>query len=111
MNGFINEGSITDYVELGDTKVFKMFPPNCLIWRWENNKEIKERLIMEIIFNCKNGQIWFGSNKKKSCFKRLFDIKVVLLVVQTMSSQIKKEAVLILCVQKPEPQKNKTNDL
>ena len=70
-----NEGSITDYVELGDAKVFKDVSPNCLIWRWENNKKSKKTNHGNY-FNCKNGQIWFGNKNKGTVLKDFFDIKV-----------------------------------
>ncbi|MCZ0931906.1 MAG: class I SAM-dependent methyltransferase [Oligoflexia bacterium] len=69
-----NEGSITDYIELGDKQVFEGFSPNCLIWRWEKNKKSKLTNKGDF-FNCLNGQIWFG-NRVKGTLGDCFNVKV-----------------------------------
>ena len=60
------EGTITDFIDLGDTRIFPGFDPNCAIWRFEKgNKKRKtnagENFILE------NGNIVF--TKKTLCCK------------------------------------------
>ena len=43
LNEFIfNNGTITDYLECGDNKIFKDATPNCAIWRFEKNNFKRE---------------------------------------------------------------------
>lgn len=46
------QGSITDAIELGDTKVFEKALPNCLIWRFEKNRVSRETRYAEIGYRC-----------------------------------------------------------
>ncbi len=69
------EGSFTDFYELGDDKIFKGYSPNCAIWRWQ--KGLKNRkLSCGRAFFYSQGQIWFGKYKLKSHLSDYFDVKV-----------------------------------
>lgn len=76
LNHFIfKQGTITDFIDLGDKKIFKKAQPNCAIWRFEkgnfqrNTKCRKE-------FHCINGQILFTKNHYFIAFNELFFVKV-----------------------------------
>ncbi|ELY7008732.1 class I SAM-dependent methyltransferase [Campylobacter jejuni] len=76
LNNFLfSQGSITDFIDLGDKKIFKSAQPNCAIWRFEkgnfkrNTNYLKE-------FNCINGQILFTKTHYFIPFSKLFFVKV-----------------------------------
>ena len=69
-----SEGSFTDFIELGDKKVFKDFSPNCAIWRWEKGRKSKS-LNCGREFFVKKGQILFSKGKNKP-LSQFFDVKV-----------------------------------
>ncbi|MDI9347573.1 MAG: class I SAM-dependent methyltransferase [Methylacidiphilales bacterium] len=54
------QGSITYFEELGDSRVFQGFSPNCAIWRWEKNCSARTVSSGQGHFNYADGQIWFG---------------------------------------------------
>ena len=69
-----NAGTLTHYIELGDTPVFKNATPNCAIWRWEKgNKE--RRMATGNVFQLRAGQIFFGP-ASDSKIGDYFDVKV-----------------------------------
>lgn len=68
-------GTITDFIDLGDKKIFKDAQPNCAIWRFEKtNFSRKTNLVKN--FSCSNGQIYFTNNNYFIKFKDLFFVKV-----------------------------------
>lgn len=76
LNEFIfKEGSITDFIDLGDKKLFEGAQPNCIIWRFEKgNFKRNTNCLRE--FNCVNGQILFTKNHYFIPFYELFFVKV-----------------------------------
>ena len=76
LNEFIYEqGTITDFIDLGDKKIFKDAQPNCAIWRFEKNNHKKITNITKQ-FNCINGQLLFVNNNYSIKFSDLFFVKV-----------------------------------
>ncbi len=70
-----DQGSFTDFYELGDDRVFNGYSPNCAIWRWE--KGLKDRkMSCRDNFCFLNGQIWFGKEAPKSNLSDYFNVKV-----------------------------------
>lgn len=76
LNQFIFEnGTITDLIDLGDSRVFKGFNPNCIIFRFEKgNFSRKTNVSKEFV--CCNGQLMFTDNIYPIIFKELFYVKV-----------------------------------
>jgi adenine-specific DNA-methyltransferase len=90
-NLLFNFGTITDVIDMGDSKIFGDFTPNCIIWRFElgnfsrktnystakikNNKlEVSKKEIRK--FTNINGQLMFLKSDKTVLFKDLFYVKV-----------------------------------
>ena len=71
------QGTITDFYELGDTRVFRNALPNCAVWRWEKGLIDDRRVNPRGWFQCINGQICFDTteyaHEKVGSF---FDVKV-----------------------------------
>lgn len=76
LNKFIfQEGTITDWIELGDELIFPGFNPNCVIFRFEkNNTSKKTNKNLNFIEN--NGQLLFLKNKPQYLFSDYFFVKV-----------------------------------
>lgn len=76
LNKFIfQQGTITDWIELGDELIFPGFNPNCAIFRFEkNNNTRKTNNNLNFIEN--NGQLLFLKNKIKHLFSDYFFVKV-----------------------------------
>lgn len=76
LNQFIYEnGTITDVIDLGDSRVFKGFNPNCIIFRFEKgNFSRKTNVSKEFV--CCNGQLMFTDNQYPILFKEIFFVKV-----------------------------------
>lgn len=76
LNGFLfSQGSITDFIDLGDKKIFDKAQPNCAIWRFEKGNFSRNTNCLKT-FNCVNGQILFTKNHYFIPFKKLFFVKV-----------------------------------
>ena len=69
------QGSFTDFYELGDDKIFKAYSPNCAIWRWQKGLKTR-KLSCGKTFFYSQGQIWFGKHKLKSNLSDYFEVKV-----------------------------------
>ena len=68
-------GTITDIIDLGDSRVFKGFNPNCIIFRFEKgNFSRKTNLHKEFV--CSNGQLLFTDNNYPFAFSDIFFVKV-----------------------------------
>ena len=69
------QGTITDFIDLGDKKVFEGAQPNCAIWRFEKGN-FERHTSDKKEFRCVHGQIFF--TKKHYCvpFGVLFFVKV-----------------------------------
>lgn len=76
LNEFIyKNGTITDFIDLGDKKVFKNASPNTIIWRFE--KDNFSRITNNNLnFLCQNGQILFQKNINNVLFSDIAFIKV-----------------------------------
>lgn len=68
-------GGMTHYYEMGDASIFDGATPNCAVWRWEKGRK-NRRMETGGFFQCTNGQIWFGSGKKRTQLSEFFDVKV-----------------------------------
>lgn len=76
LNKFIYEnGTITDIIDLGDTKIFNGFTPNCIIWRFEKGNFTRKTNIYQNFTFC-NGQLLFTNNDYFVPFKSIFFVKV-----------------------------------
>lgn len=76
-------GTITDWIELGDRKIFSGFSPNCAIWRFEKNNFSRltcftnESGIKQTRkFACVSGQLSFTTNEYSVRFSEVFFVKV-----------------------------------
>ncbi|MBU3918839.1 class I SAM-dependent methyltransferase [Patescibacteria group bacterium] len=76
LNEFIyKNGTITDLIDLGDSKVFNGFTPNCIIWRFEKDNFSRKTNIHKE-FRLANGQLLFTNNSLPVKFKDIFFVKV-----------------------------------
>lgn len=76
LNDFIfNHGTITDFIDLGDKKIFKNAQPNCAIWRFEKDNFTRKTNENQI-FLCANSQLFFTRKSYMIPFKDLFFVKV-----------------------------------
>ena len=57
------QGSFTDFIDLGDQKIFSGATPNCAIWRWQKGR-VSKTLQDGRKFCFHRGQIWFGEEKQ-----------------------------------------------
>ncbi|MGQ9806717.1 MAG: Eco57I restriction-modification methylase domain-containing protein [Chlorobiales bacterium] len=76
-------GTITDWIELGDRKIFSGFSPNCAIWRFEKNNFSRltcftnESGLKETRkFVCVSGQLMFTTSEYSVSFSEVFFVKV-----------------------------------
>jgi len=76
LNEFIySNGTITDFMDMGDRRIFGNFTPNCVIWRFERgNFSRKTSTYKEFILS--NGQLIFANNLYPVKFKDIFFVKV-----------------------------------
>lgn len=68
-------GTITDFIDLGDKKIFNNAQPNCAIWRYEKGNYKRNTNITKQ-FSCINGQLLFTKNSYFINFNELFFVKV-----------------------------------
>lgn len=69
------QGSITDFVELGDKRIFDKAQPNCVIWRFEKG-DFSRKVNLARNFSCVNGQLMLTKNRYTIPFNKLFFVKV-----------------------------------
>lgn len=69
------QGSITDFLDLGDKKIFDNAQPNCAIWRFEKGNFSRNTNCLRQ-FSCINGQLIFTKNSYTIPFSSLFFVKV-----------------------------------
>ncbi|WP_343219223.1 class I SAM-dependent methyltransferase [Campylobacter concisus] len=76
LNKFMFEnGTITDFIDLGDMKIFSNAQPNCAIWRFEkNNFKRNTNVLKNFLYT--NGQLLFTTNEYPVKFNDLFFVKV-----------------------------------
>lgn len=77
------QGTITDWIELGDRRIFDAFTPNCAIWRFEkDNFSHKTHFTSEDgrkekrTFACVSGQLLFLNADYAVPFSDIFFVKV-----------------------------------
>lgn len=76
LNEFLfSQGSITDFIDLGDKKIFDKAQPNCAIWRFEKGDFSRNTNCFRQ-FSCINGQLLFTKNAYTIPFSSLFFVKV-----------------------------------
>lgn len=76
LNEFLfSQGSITDFIDLGDKKIFDKAQPNCAIWRFEKGDFSRNTNCFRQ-FSCINGQLLFTKNSYTIPFSSLFFVKV-----------------------------------
>lgn len=68
-------GTITDYVDLGEQRVFKNAEPNCVIWRFEKGN-FSRITNGNLIFTLNEGIISFNSSNDLVPLGDLFSVKV-----------------------------------
>lgn len=76
LNAFLyEEGDITDFVELGDARIFGAHNPNCAIFRFERGRR-ERRLHDGRHFALVDGQLMFLRGDYRLPLGELFDVKV-----------------------------------
>ncbi|MCX8087470.1 MAG: class I SAM-dependent methyltransferase [Rhodocyclaceae bacterium] len=76
LNAFLyEEGDITDFIELGDARIFAGHTPNCAIFRFERGR-YERRLFDGRHFALIDGQLMFLRGEYRVPLARLFDVKV-----------------------------------
>ena len=76
LNAFLyEEGDITDFIELGDARVFGAHNPNCAIFRFERGRH-ERRLHDGRHFEFVDGQLMFLRGEYRLPLADLFDVKV-----------------------------------
>ena len=70
-----DQGTITDFEDLGDTRVFEGVTPNCAIWRFEKGN-MSRRLTDRRRSVCTVGQIMFTHGIYSVPLKSVFAVKV-----------------------------------
>ncbi len=69
------QGSITDFYELGDARIFQGVAPNCAVWRWQRDCRSR-KTNMGNLFCQHNGQLWFGKPARHGVLGDFFNVKV-----------------------------------
>lgn len=69
------QGSITDFIDLGDARVFEGAMPNTAIFRFEKGR-MDRRMHDGRMFDCHNGQLVFLDRHYSLPFSSLFSVKV-----------------------------------
>ena len=69
------QGSITDFIETGDSSIFGPYVPNCAIWRFEKAR-MDRRMADGRIFSEFHGQLSFLRGNYTVPLSALFDVKV-----------------------------------
>jgi len=69
------QGSITDFIETGDSSIFGPYVPNCAIWRFEKGR-MDRRMTDGRIFSESHGQLLFLRGDYTVPLSALFDVKV-----------------------------------
>jgi adenine-specific DNA-methyltransferase len=76
LNAFLyQEGDITDFIELGDARIFGSHNPNCAIFRFERGRHTR-RMSDGRHFSLVDGQLMFLRGAYRQSLSELFDVKV-----------------------------------
>lgn len=112
LNEFLfSQGSITNFIDLGDKKIFHKTQPNCAIWRFEKGNFKRSTNCLKT-FSCVNGQILFTKNRYFIPFKDLFFVKVGTVSAADRVFTNKKIWQCGICqFNNSKKRKNKNNDL
>lgn len=70
-----SQGSITDFIETGDSAIFGQFVPNCAIFRFEKGR-FDRRMNDGRLFTESNGQLLFTRNNYPIPLSEFFEVKV-----------------------------------
>ena len=74
-NRLYDEGTITDFIDIGDSNIFGKYVPNCAIWRFEKGDH-SHRMTDGKRFLLENGHIVFSRKKFSIKLSDLFHVKV-----------------------------------
>lgn len=69
------QGSITDFIETGDARVFGAYVPNCAVFRFEKGRTDR-RMHDGRRFHCEQGQLMFLRGDYGVPLSALFDVRV-----------------------------------
>lgn len=69
------QGSITDFIETGDSRVFGAYVPNCAVFRFEKGR-MDRRMHDGRRFHCEQGQLMFLRGDYGVPLSALFDVRV-----------------------------------
>jgi adenine-specific DNA-methyltransferase len=69
------QGSITDFFETGDARVFGAYIPNCAVFRFEKGR-MDRRMSDGRRFHCEHGQLMFLRGDYRVPLASLFDVRV-----------------------------------
>lgn len=69
------EGSITDFIETGDSSIFGRYTPNCAIFRFEKGR-FDRRMHDGRTFACVQGQLLFLRAEYNTPLAAIFDVRV-----------------------------------
>lgn len=76
LNQFLySQGTITDLIDLGDSRIFNQAQPNCVIFRFEKGNFSRKTNISKQ-FVCNNGQLYFTDNQYSVLLSDIFSVKV-----------------------------------
>lgn len=76
LNEFLyQQGTITDFFDLGDNKVFSNATPNCVIFRFEKGN-FNRTTQQNKRFFCEKGQLYFTEQSYSLLFSDVFKVKV-----------------------------------
>jgi adenine-specific DNA-methyltransferase len=76
LNAFLyQEGDITDFIELGDARIFGSHNPNCAIFRFERGRHTRH-MSDGRHFSLVDGQLMFLRGAYRQPLAELFDVKV-----------------------------------
>lgn len=77
MNSWLfDQGSITDFIETGDSGIFGPFVPNCAIFRFEKDRTDRRMSDGRHVFSLTDGQLMFLRNDYCVPLQDLFDVRV-----------------------------------
>ncbi len=76
MNEFLfHQGTMTDFIETGDSSIFGAYVPNCAIFRFERNR-FERRMHDGRTFALVDGQLMFLKSSYTLPLAQLFDVRV-----------------------------------
>ncbi|MDP5238638.1 class I SAM-dependent methyltransferase [Uliginosibacterium sp. 31-16] len=70
------QGTITDFIETGDSSIFGKFVPNCAIFRFEKGRMDRRMRDGRHVFTLVDGQLMFLRNDYTMPLAEVFDVRV-----------------------------------